>query len=87
MAPGTQIDSTFSQVKATIDDDNTKYWLYDPSRKLAGVAAGIFAILGILHLIFLILRRHWFCLPFALGAFCKDLLPCGTTPSSTNDLS
>ncbi|KIW51229.1 hypothetical protein PV05_09971 [Exophiala xenobiotica] len=72
MAPGTQIDSTFSQVKATsatIDDDNTKYWLYDPSRKLAGVAAGIFAILGILHLIFLILRRHWFCLPFALGAF------------------
>jgi hypothetical protein len=85
MAPGTQIDSTFSQVKATsttIDNDNTKYWLYDPSQKLAGVAAGIFAILGILHLVFLTLRRHWFCLPFALGAFCNISSFARSPPSS-----
>lgn len=50
------------------DDDDDQYWLYDPSRKLADVAAVVFAVLAIAHLILLIIKRYWFCLPYALGA-------------------
>ncbi|KIW17700.1 hypothetical protein PV08_04895 [Exophiala spinifera] len=72
MPLGTPIDSTFSMVKvaraSSDDEDDQQYWLYDPSRKLADVAAVVFAILAIAHLILLIIRRYWFCLPYALGA-------------------
>ncbi|KAJ9620713.1 uncharacterized protein PV06_06061 [Exophiala oligosperma] len=72
MPLGTRLGVTLSMVnnvaRDSSNDDDDQYWLYDPSRKLADVAAVVFAVLGIAHLILLIIRRYWFCLPYALGA-------------------
>ena len=53
------------------DEHIENYYPYDPSTVLAGIGLGVFLIPSILHGFLLIKHRAWFCLPFALGGFCK----------------
>ena len=55
-----------------MSDPNAAYrlWDYVPSVVVGVVAAAIFGIFMLVHIIFLLKKRTYFCIPLAIGAFC-----------------
>ena len=55
-----------------MSDPNAAYrlWDYVPSVAAGAVAAGVFGVFMIAHIIFLFKKRTYFCIPLAIGAFC-----------------
>lgn len=50
-------------------------WYYKPSLAAGVVAAAFFFILSIVHLVRIIQKRTWSCLPLVIGGICMSLRP------------
>ena len=48
---------------------------YTPSAVGGGIAAGLFAILTIIHIWRLTRTKLWFCIPFVVGGLCTSPSP------------
>jgi hypothetical protein len=52
--------------------DYSDLWIYKPSIAAAAISTVIFALLTGLHIFRVVRSRSWFCIPFVIGAICKN---------------